>query len=117
MTLHHDYNAERSMKKVFRQKRRELTIDPDLSANFSTEELNTALFAVKSGKTEGLPGIQQKFCSKDRRPFKRYVEVGLKCQNCSSAPKLLRSLNWDCKINAITMTASAGEHRLTKAEK
>jgi hypothetical protein len=30
-------------KRVLRQKRRELTIDPDLSANFSTEELNKAL--------------------------------------------------------------------------
>jgi hypothetical protein len=35
----------RSMKRALRQKRRELTIDPDISANFSTEELNTALLA------------------------------------------------------------------------
>jgi hypothetical protein len=46
MTLHHDYNESPK----FRQKRRELTIDPDLSANFSIEELNTALLALKSGK-------------------------------------------------------------------
>jgi hypothetical protein len=47
MTLHRDYNVQmdqshvRSTKRALRQKRRELTIDPDLSANFSTEKLNT----------------------------------------------------------------------------
>jgi hypothetical protein len=48
MKLHHDYNESPK----FRQKRRELTIDPDLSANFSTEELNT----MKTGKAAGFVG-------------------------------------------------------------
>jgi glycine cleavage system protein P-like pyridoxal-binding family len=43
-----DQSHVRSTKRVLRQKRRELTVDPDLSANFSTEELNTAVLAVKS---------------------------------------------------------------------
>jgi hypothetical protein len=44
-------------KRDLRQKRRELTIDPDLSANFLTEELNKALLAVKSGKAAGFDGV------------------------------------------------------------
>jgi hypothetical protein len=51
----------RSTKRSLRQKRRELTIDPDLTANFSTKELNTALFAVKSRKAAGFDGVYPKF--------------------------------------------------------
>jgi hypothetical protein len=40
--------ASRLQQVSKRQKRSEIT-DPDISANFSTEKLNTALLAVKSG--------------------------------------------------------------------
>jgi hypothetical protein len=45
-----DQSHVRSTKRALRQKPREITIDPNLSGNFSTKELNTALLAVKSGK-------------------------------------------------------------------
>jgi hypothetical protein len=46
-----DITQSRLQRVSKRQKPRELTIDPDISANFSTEELNMAhLLAVKSGK-------------------------------------------------------------------
>jgi hypothetical protein len=47
----------RSSKRALRQKRRELTIAPDLSI----EELNTALLAVKSGKAAGFDGVYPEF--------------------------------------------------------
>jgi hypothetical protein len=60
MIMHHDYNESLKFQ-ALRQKRRELTIDADLSAIFPTGELNTALLAVKSVKAAGferLPGLQ-----------------------------------------------------------
>jgi hypothetical protein len=48
-----DQSHVRSKKRALGQKRRELTIDPDFSAKFSTEELNPVLLAVKSGKNAG----------------------------------------------------------------
>jgi hypothetical protein len=56
-----DQSHVRSTKRALRQKRRELKIDPNLSANFLTEELNTALLAVKSGKAAGFDGVYPKF--------------------------------------------------------
>jgi hypothetical protein len=56
-----DQSHVRSTKRALRQKRRELSIDPDLSTNFSTEELNTALLTVKSGKTAGFDGVYPEF--------------------------------------------------------
>jgi hypothetical protein len=42
-----DQNHVRLTKRALSQKRRELTIDPELSAEFSLEELNTALLTIK----------------------------------------------------------------------
>jgi hypothetical protein len=56
-----DQNHVRSTKRALSQKRRELTIDPDLLANFSTEELNTTMLAVKSGKTASFDGVYPEF--------------------------------------------------------
>jgi hypothetical protein len=73
MTLHHDYNESPKFRwiKVTYDRRREL---PDLSANFSTEDLKTALLAVKSGKGAGFDGVYPEFIKSsgqkmDRRPF------------------------------------------------
>jgi hypothetical protein len=52
-----DQNLVRSTKRALRQKRRELTIDPEISADFSPEELNTALLTKKSRKAAGFNGI------------------------------------------------------------
>jgi hypothetical protein len=60
----------RSTKRAFRQNRRELTIDPGLSANFSTEELKT-LLAVKFGKAAG---VYSEFIQ-NFGPFQRYFDV------------------------------------------
>jgi hypothetical protein len=46
--------------RALRQKRRELTIDPDFSSNFSTEALNTALLAMKSEKAAGFHGVKKR---------------------------------------------------------
>jgi hypothetical protein len=78
-----DQSHVRSTKRALRQNRRELSIDPDLSANNSTEELNTALLMVKSGKTAGFDGVYPEFIKNsgkriDRRPFKRYFDVGFR---------------------------------------
>jgi hypothetical protein len=59
-----DQSHVRSTKRVLRQKRidyRELTIDPNISTNISIEELNTAVLAVKSGKTVGFDGVYPEF--------------------------------------------------------
>jgi hypothetical protein len=64
-------------KRVLRQKRRELTIDPDLSANFSTEELNKALLAVKSGKATGFDGVYPEFIKNSGQRTKEWMIVAL----------------------------------------
>jgi hypothetical protein len=56
-----DQSHVRSTKRTLRQKRRKLTIDSDFSANFSTEELNTALLAVKYGKSASFDGVYLEF--------------------------------------------------------
>jgi hypothetical protein len=41
---------------------KEITIDPDLPTNFSTEKLNNALLAMKSGKAAaGFDGVYPEF--------------------------------------------------------
>jgi hypothetical protein len=56
-----DQSQVRSTKRALRQKRRELTIDPDLSANFSIEELDMAQLAVKSENAAGFNGVYLEF--------------------------------------------------------
>jgi hypothetical protein len=56
-----DQSHVRSTKRTLRLKRRELSINPDLSANYSTEELNTALLTVKSEKAAGFDGVYPEF--------------------------------------------------------
>jgi Reverse transcriptase (RNA-dependent DNA polymerase)/Endonuclease-reverse transcriptase len=54
-------NFVRSTKRDLRQKRRELTIDTTISADFSLEDLNTALLSFKSGKAAGFDGVYPEF--------------------------------------------------------
>jgi hypothetical protein len=56
-----DQSHVRLTKRVLRLKRRELKIDPDFSANFSTEELNTARLAWKSDKAGGFDVVYPEF--------------------------------------------------------
>jgi hypothetical protein len=60
-------------KRALRQKRRELTIDPDLSVNFSTEELNTALLAVKSKKAAGFDDVYPEFIKNSGQRLKKWI--------------------------------------------
>jgi hypothetical protein len=60
-------------KRALRQKRRELTIDPDLSVNFSTEELNTALLAVKSEKAAGFDDVYPEFIKNSGQRLKKWI--------------------------------------------
>jgi hypothetical protein len=62
MNQHH----VRSMKRTLRQIRKYLTIDPEFSADFSLEELNTALLTIKPGKTEGFDGVYPEFIKNSR---------------------------------------------------
>jgi hypothetical protein len=55
------------------KKRRELSIDPDLSANFSTEELTTALLTVKSGKAFGFDGVYPEFIKNSGQRTKEWI--------------------------------------------
>jgi hypothetical protein len=68
-----DQGHVRSTKRALRQKRRELPIDPDLSANFSTEELNTALLVVKSGKAAGFDGAYPEFIKNSGSRTKEWI--------------------------------------------
>jgi hypothetical protein len=68
-----DQSHVRSTKRVLRQKRIELTIDPDFSANFSTEELNTALLAVKYGKAAGFDGVYPEFIKNSGQRTKEWI--------------------------------------------
>jgi hypothetical protein len=56
-----------------RKKRRELTINPDLSANFSTEKLKTALLAVKTGKATGFDGVHPEFIKNFGQRTKEWI--------------------------------------------
>jgi hypothetical protein len=68
-----DPSHVRSTKRALRQKCRELTIDPDISANFSTKELNTALLVVKSGKVSGFDGIYPEFIKNSVQRTKEWI--------------------------------------------
>jgi hypothetical protein len=89
-----DQSHVQSTKRTLRQKRRESTIDPDLSVNFSTEEPNTALLAVKSEKASGFDGVYSEFIKYFGQRTKEWI-VALYNDifNCSSAPNFLRSLS------------------------
>jgi hypothetical protein len=63
----------RSTKRALRQKRRELKIDPNLSANFSTEELNTVLLAVKSRKAAGFDRVYPEFIKNSGQRTKEWI--------------------------------------------
>jgi hypothetical protein len=56
-----DQNHVRLITRALRQKRRKLTMNPELSADFSLEELNTALLTTKPGKAAGLDGVYPKY--------------------------------------------------------
>jgi hypothetical protein len=68
-----DQSHVRSTNRALRQKRRELTIDPDLFANFSTEELNTDLLVVKSGKAAGFDGVYPEFIKNSDHRTKEWI--------------------------------------------
>jgi hypothetical protein len=70
-----DQSYVRSTKRALRQKRKELTIDTDLSAHFSIEELNTALLAVKSRKAAGFDGVYQEFIQNSGQRTKEWIVV------------------------------------------
>jgi hypothetical protein len=55
---------------------RELTNDPELSADFSEYELNLVLQNVKSGKSAGLDGIYPEFIKK-RKPKNQTMDCRL----------------------------------------
>jgi Reverse transcriptase (RNA-dependent DNA polymerase) len=54
-------NFVRSTKRDLREKRRELTINTTISADFSLVDLNTALLSFKSGKAAGFDGVYPEF--------------------------------------------------------
>jgi hypothetical protein len=68
-----DQSHVRSTKRALRQKRRELSNDPNLSANFSPEELNTALLTVKSGKAAGFDGVYPEFIKDSGQRTKEWI--------------------------------------------
>jgi hypothetical protein len=49
------------------------SIDPELSANFSTEELNTTLLTVKSGKTACFDGVYPTFIKNSAQRTKAWI--------------------------------------------
>jgi hypothetical protein len=72
-----DQSHLRSTKRALSQKPREFPIDPDLSANFSTKELNTALLAVKCGKADGFDGVYPEFIKNSGQRTKEWIIVTL----------------------------------------
>jgi hypothetical protein len=79
-----------------RQERRELTIDPDLSASISIEELNTALLAVKSGKAAGFDGVYQEFIKNSGQRTKEWTGLFNDILTSGKIPKLFKylSISW-----------------------
>jgi hypothetical protein len=85
-----DQSHVRSTKRVLRQKRRELTIDPELLPNFSTKELNTVLLAVKSGKAAGFDGVYSEFIINSRRTKEWIVALFNDILTFGKIPKLFK---------------------------
>jgi hypothetical protein len=56
-----DRSHVRSTRRSLRERRRELSIDQSLSADFTLAELDMALIAVKSGKAAGFDGVYPEF--------------------------------------------------------
>jgi hypothetical protein len=56
-----DQNHVRTTKRALHQIKRELTDDAILSADFSMEELESAIITIKPGKAAGLDGIYPEF--------------------------------------------------------
>jgi hypothetical protein len=66
-------NHVHSMKRVLRQKKRELIKDILISDEFSVEELKTALLSVKPGKAAGLDGVYAEFINNSGRKTKEWL--------------------------------------------
>jgi hypothetical protein len=56
-----DPDNVRSTRIALKQKRRALSINPELSSNFTLEELNNVLLNVKSEKAAGFDGVYPEF--------------------------------------------------------
>jgi hypothetical protein len=91
------------------RKRRELTIDPELSADFSLEELNTALLTIKPGKAAGFDGVYPEFIKNSETKIKKWIvslfndilRTGIEYRNCLNKSNLKRSLNLEKTVKML----------------
>jgi hypothetical protein len=98
-------NHVHSMKRVLRQKKRELIKDILISDEFSVEELKTALLSVKPGKAAGLDGVYAEFINNSGRKTKEWlVQLFNDILTTGKLPKMFKQ----AKILAILKSGKDG---------